>query len=182
MSEERQRVLRMLGEGTISAEEADDLLAALEDSAASPTQAAATATPPVEKPWEIPFFGGLIVAGLGAFGVRRDGGFLARLGAWTTFLLGAATAAVGFWSRTAPWLHVDVHERDGDRVKISLPLPFFLVGWLLDLARGFVDDETASQLDAFAGFIDDIQRGEGGAPYTVEIEDDDGDKVLIYLG
>lgn len=181
MSEERQRVLRMLGEGTISAEEADDLLAALEDGEESPTQAAAT-SPPMDRPWEVPFFGGLVVAALGALGLRGNRGVLARLGAWVTFVVGAGTALVGFWSRTAPWLHVDVQERDGDRVKISLPLPLFLAGRLLDLARGFVDDETASQLDAFAGFIDDIQRGEGGAPYTVEIEDGDGDKVLIYLG
>lgn len=186
MKDERERILKMLEEGTITADEADELLAALDgdDPAADPAQAQALPRQ-LDQPWEFPFFGGLIVSAFGILGLLRaprDDGKLVRRGAWLTLLLGALGVAVGYWSRNAPWLHVRVQERDGSQVNISLPLPLALADWVLRLAQELVDEETSATLESAGAFLDALKRGETGDPFTVEVDDGEGDRVLIYVG
>ncbi|HZD10765.1 MAG TPA: hypothetical protein VE553_05425, partial [Candidatus Binatia bacterium] len=69
----------------------------------------------------------------------------------------------------------------GNNIRVSLPLLLPLARRLLDLARGFVDADTAVQLDSAAAFIDGLQRGEQQDPLSMEIEDSDGSQVLIYV-
>lgn len=193
MDEEREHILRMVEEGTISADEAGALLSALGQEGDVDTQppAAAIDREPPARPWEFPFFGGLVVAVLGLLGLSRAlrqpragraPSLLAQAGAGVTLLVGLVAVAVGFWSRTAPWLHVRVFSREGQTVTVSLPLPLFLADWALDLADAFVDEESAAQLHSVADFVDALRRGDATEPFSVEIQEGDGDRVLVQIG
>lgn len=193
MDEEREHILRMVEEGTISADEAGALLSALEgeSEAERRPQPVEEERQPPARPWEFPFFGGLIVAVLGLLGLSRAvrqpragraPSLLARAGAGFTLLVGLVAIAVGFWSRTAPWLHVRIFSREGQHVNISMPLPLFLADWALDLADAFVDEESAAQLHSVADFVDALRRGDATEPFSVEIQEGDGDRVLVQIG
>lgn len=184
MSEERDQILNMVESGAISAAEAAELLAALEDkNEASSAGSSMPAPIKREAPWEVPVIAGTVVTGFGLLGLirARRAGVLGRIGALLTLLLGLAALVVGIWSRNAPWLHVDVRERDGNTVRVRLPLLLPLVRPILDLARGFVDADTARQLDNAAAFIDGLERGEQQEPLRIEIDDGDGNNVLVYV-
>jgi hypothetical protein len=185
MENERERILKMVEEGTMSADEAHELLAALDDESAVDAGQAQALPQEMDQPWEVPFFGGLIVSAFGILGLLRaprDDGKLARRGAWLTLLLGALGIAVGYWSRSAHWLHVQVQERDGDQIKISLPLPLGLADQILSLVLNLVDEETRPHVENAGAFLDALKRGETGDPFTVEVDDGEGDRVLIYIG
>lgn len=192
MREEEERILKMVEQGAITAEEGSELLSALEEegetvpvTAADVPGTATTAKSRFDRAWEVPFFGGVVVAGFGLSGLIRTrgrDGVLARTGAVLTFLLGLLAVFVGLWSRNAAWLHIRVQERDGDNVNLSFPLPLGLADWVINLARGYVDEETAGHLDDAQAFIDALRRGESGEPFTVEVEEGDGDRVFIQIG
>lgn len=194
MREEEERILKMVEEGAISADEAGELLSAIEAAEkAVPPQAtevpgttpATAARPGLDRAWEVPFFGGFVVAAFGLLGLIRTrgrDGLLARTGAGLTLVLGLLGIFVGLWSRDAAWLHVRVQERDGDKVNLSFPLPLGLADWVINLARGYVDVETAGHLDSAQAFLDALRRGESGEPFTVEVEEGDGDRVFIQIG
>lgn len=188
MSTERDHILKMLEGGAITAGEAAELLGALEDNeSVTASGAASRDVLPVpnhgDPPWEAPFFGGLVIAGFGLLGLlrARRAGILARIGAWVTLLLGLTAIVAGYWSRNAPWLHINVQERNGNDIHLSLPLLLPLAQRLLDVARGFADAETAVQLDHASAFFDALQRGEQHDPLSIEINDDDGGRVLVYV-
>lgn len=183
MSAERDRILKMVEDGAIDAAGAAELLAAIENEAERSGSGEYTPVTPSNPPWEAPFVAGIVLTGFGLLGLMRSrrGNVLGRIGAWVTLIGGLAAAIVGLWSRDVPWLHIKVQESDGNKIHISLPLLLPLAQRILDLARGFVDAETAAQLDNAAAFIEGLQRGERQDPVTVEVDDDDGSKVLIYI-
>src|SRR5690606_7767261 len=117
-------------------------------------------------PWEAPFVAGIVLSGFGLLGLMRSrrGNIFGRIGAWLTLLLGLGSAAVGFWSRNAPWLHIDVREKDGHDINISLPLLLPVARAALNIARSFVDASTAEQLDTAAAFIEGLESGEPSEP------------------
>ncbi len=181
MSAERDRILKMVESGAINAAEGAELLAALEgESAAVP---AYIAGPTPNRPWEAPFFGGIVLAGFGLLGLmrRRRGNLFSRLGAWLTLLAGAGAALIGFWSRNAPWLHINVREPGGHNVRLTIPLLLPLLRAALELARGFADEAAAEQLDYAAAFIEGVQRGEQRDPISIDIDGGDGAQVQIYV-
>lgn len=180
MEAERNRILAMVEAGTISAAEADELLQAL---GPAPAGEAAARTLPLKRDWEIPVGAGLVITFLGLAGLlRRKRGFLASMGAWGTFLLGVLVAAVGLGGRNSPWLHVRVQEPKGNNVHLSFPVPLFLAEGLLGLARPYVDAQTGSYLDGASDFLQALRAGNASEPFSVEIEGDNGEQVLIYLG
>ena len=94
-------------------------------------------------------------------------------------------AVVAFLSRRATWLHVRVREKEGRRIAISMPLPLRLANWGIGIARGFVDDDTRSHLTMASEFIraaQDTMREPGAAPLFIDVDDDDGDQVEVYIG
>ncbi len=192
MTDDQDRILKMVEEGTLSAAEANDMLEALETEAAPAEEGEAPSAIPdtPHRPWQIPFAGGLILAAMGGWGLaqltgeRRSGplGVLARVGAGSAFFLGVLLAALGLWSRNAVWLHVRVEEEDGPSVNVSLPLPLGLAERAVTLARDQVDEETAGQLDAAAAFLASIRRGGEREPFTVEVSEGEKTRVFVHLG
>ena len=88
-------------------------------------------------------------------------------------------------SRRATWVHLRVDERQGRSIAISLPLPLGLAGWGVNIARGFVKADQRQNLDMVADFIEAAQQNlqaPGSDPLMINIDDDDGDRVQVYIG
>ena len=187
MPTERDRILKMVEDGTINAAEANELLGAMGNAAlvtrGAPDVIGNGAAAPANPPWEAPFVAGIVLSGFGLLGLmRRRANIFGRMGAWLTLILGLAAAAVGFWSRNAPWLHINVQEKDGNNIHIMLPLLLPVARAALNVARGFVDAAMAEQLDTAAAFLDALERSEQSEPVSVEVDDGNGAQVLIYVG
>lgn len=189
MSDEQDRILKMVEEGTLSAAEANDMLEALETDEA-PAEQEPSVPDTLQRPWQVPVAGGLLLLAAGGWGLARltrrepSGplGPLARMGAGGAFLLGLLLTAVGLWSRNAVWLHVRVEEKDGATVNVRLPLPLGLTQSVMAFARDRVDDEAAGRLDAAAAFLGSIGHGEKHKPFTVEASQGEDTRVFVYLG
>ena len=137
---------------------------------------------------QIPLALSLIVLLLSAWGlyriyVRADAritlGWVAVL---MVFLAAVAGTAIGFWLLTAPWLHVRIHERNGKRFAISMPVPLTLAHWGIRIARRYVDDQTGTYLDTSAEFLKAMPRERGQREPIVVNVDEDGQRVQVYIG
>jgi len=198
MDDEQRRILQMVQEGAITPDEAARLLDALVEEAlpaagdGSPAPAPAPARAPDDviapgpaprfrRYWEVPFAVGLILLGLAGVCVSSVSGVLLLCG-WSAFVVAAIIALAGWWSRSAAWVHVRIRESDGDRLSFSLPLPMGLAGWGLGLAQRYVDDDTRATLDVAAGLLDMFRAADSNEPMTVEIDEEDGDHILVHIG
>ncbi|NLF75344.1 MAG: DUF2089 domain-containing protein [Chloroflexi bacterium] len=198
MDDEQRRILQMVQEGAITPDEAARLLDALVEEAlpaagdGSPAPAPAPARAPDDviapgpaprfrRYWEVPFAVGLILLGLAGVCVSSVSGVLLLCG-WSAFVVAAIIALAGWWSRSAAWVHVRIRESDGDRLSFSLPLPMGLAGWGLGLAQRYVDDDTRANLDVAAGLLDMFRAADSNEPMTVEIDEEDGDHILVHIG
>ncbi|HMZ08662.1 MAG TPA: hypothetical protein PK078_13685 [Anaerolineales bacterium] len=211
-SEERRKILQMVADGKISAEEAATLMRALDDDAEAET---ASAEPEVIEVG--PGFGGERSEAPELETVRRragrfSGAFLwigilfTVLSAWAMFgiqqnaglnfwfycmsmplMLGIVLIALGAKSKTSRWLYVNVDrtqskDTDGPR-KISLAFP---------LPLGF----ASWFIRTFGNRIDDLKDKNVDAvadtimlaknmtePLVVHVDDDDdGTKVQVFIG
>ncbi len=193
MDEERSRILQMVQDGAITPDEAARLLDALDDTAPpaadhAPAPARAPdevigpeTPPPFRRYWEVPFAVGLVLLGVAGLCIGSAPGLLLLLCGWSAFVVAGVIALIGWWSRTATWVHVRIHEHDGDRFALSLPLPMGVAGWGLAVARRFVDDDTRANLDTAAGLLDMLRDSSTREPMTFEIDEADGDHILVYI-
>jgi hypothetical protein len=206
MSEAEDQILKMLEDGRITAEEADQLLSALgpEQSVGIVAGDAVISSPvPPEledsqgdRPdfdrfrglWLIPFIiaaGSLLLSGLGLAFMYQADESIAALGflcIWSIFLLAFVATILLLLARRAPWMHLRVQEKDGRRIAISLPLPLGLAHWILGVARNFVPKEQAMHLDTADAFVTAIREDPDREPIIIDVDDDDGDKVELYIG
>lgn len=197
-------VLEQLQAGTLSAEQANSLLA----EAASDEADAGYAEPapidevvmPDDMPdmdhfrrfWQMPFFvavGFLILSGMCMTATYGTAGFFNTLGficGWSVFMVAVLAIVAVFWSRNARWMHIRVQEKAGKRINISLPVPLGLLEWGVKFAQPFVKGKTGEQLEMSAEFLKAMREemSEPGAePFVINVNDEeDGDQVLIYFG
>jgi len=91
--------------------------------------------------------------------------------------------ALAWGSRTARWLHVRVHQKEGERpqnISISLPLPLHLIAWLLRNFGSYIPNLDATGLDEVILALD---KTSPEAPLYVEVnEGSDGERVEVYIG
>nr|MBN1230200.1 hypothetical protein [Anaerolineae bacterium] len=205
MTTDRMAVLRMLEEGAINTDEAARLLLTLSETEEADAEVVIDRAPVAERLemrdmpdisrirgfWRYPFYvavGVLIACGLllgwlysGAEGRLTFWLFCV----WNIFTLAALACVLAVWSRAARWLHLRVTEKDGKKIAISLPLPLSLTRLGLRIASRYVDDSTGEQLLVASEFLEALQSEKGGLgdqPLVVNVDDDDGDKVSIYIG
>lgn len=133
--------------------------------------------------WLIPLMAGLVML-VGGYWLGTLGG-----GWWIcaapTLLIGLIVVTLAAISTSAPWVHVRVrgHEAGtGSNVRVSLPLPLGLTGFVLrrfgHLASDKLDKTMVDEiLVALEGNL------KGGDPIFIEVDDDEsGEKVEVYLG
>jgi hypothetical protein len=193
MNESQEHILKMVSSGAITAEEADRLLNAMDETAEVPVGAEPInldGLPDVEslrERWQFPF---VVSLGVMAFSGRRilarRRGFFGKLLLpldWMAFSLGAVGVMISLWSRSARWLYVHIVQRDGREIRLTLPVPAQTLGGLLRRTSRFGDPESREQMLAAADFLEAIHEemdSPEGAPLVIDIHDE-GQQVQVYL-
>src|ERR1700690_1986065 len=160
-SEERQQILKMVEHGKISAEEAMQLITALDESsvemeiieAAPASSSGPEAESDSKKPnapefeevarrarrlWQIPLWIGVFITVLSAYWMYRlinasNYGFWFYF-AWLPLLLGILMIALFASSQRSRWLYVNVEQAEGEwphTITLGIPLPLRLASWFL---------------------------------------------------
>ncbi|MBN1583758.1 MAG: hypothetical protein JXA89_23835 [Anaerolineae bacterium] len=200
------QILKMLEEGTITADEAAKLLSAVEPQEAETVrETIAGALPqnmaePLSSPTPLVsrfrhlflslFVISSVVIVLCGYGMvvlyrgadrRITWGFV---GVLLACVLGLLFAVLMFWLWQARWLHVRIRQQDGKRLMISLPIPLMLTEWGLRIARDFVDEQTSGYLDMVSTLMYTIRHSRestGGEPISVEVGGEN-EQVQVYIG
>lgn len=137
--------------------------------------------------WVIPMWVGVAITVIGgalmysAFAARGIGFWFAC--AWFPFMLGVLVMALAWSSRTAPWLHVRVHQRPGERpqrIAISFPLPIRLAGWGLRTFGHHIPNMEGVDLEGVLLAMDESSKD--GTPFFVDVDDEDGERVQVFIG
>jgi len=119
--------------------------------------------------------GGLVLALVVGFGAARGW----QVCGWLPFSLGVLGLLFALWSRSAKWLHVRVKAKEGKRIAISFPVPLTLTAWVLRIAQPFVPQLRDTGADEMILAFRDAKRDE---PLHVQVDDEDGEQVEIYIG
>jgi len=137
--------------------------------------------------WWIPMLVGVgitLVAALLMFAAWNAGGFGFWFACtWFPFLLGVAVMALAWASRTARWLHVRIHQKEGEspqRIAISLPIPLRLTAWFLRTFGKYIPHLGNTGLDELIMALDATSPE---TPFYVEVnEGGNGERVEVYIG
>ncbi len=198
MSDERKKILGMVENGQITAEEAASLLDLVSDAQPEDTDKTQPERPVLDGPelgrlasagrshyWYYPLAAGTVTVLVGGTVIASAHpnsrvGLTTWLCGWIPLFLGLATVTLAAWARTAHWVHLRIVDRD-DRVAISLPLPLRITALVLRAIRPFVPQLKETAVDEV---ILAVQEGlSEGQPLTIEVEDEDaGEHVQIYIG
>jgi hypothetical protein len=207
-AEERKKILDMVAEGRISAEEAATLMRALEEeSAEEEVEVLGAVSGMGGERSDAPefdevrrrasrFSGAFLWIGIlftvfsawGMFAVQQSTGinflFLC-LGAPLT--LGILMTVMGAGSRTSRWIYVNVdrtHSRDQDgprKITIALPLPLGLVGWFLKHFGSRISGLRNTNVDEVLQAISMTKNMT--EPLIVHVDDhEDGERVQVFIG
>jgi len=205
-SEERKKILQMVEEGRISAQEAASLMRAL-DADTDPVQAEmdvfqtesgfeGSNAPEFEEVKSrarrfamIPLWIGVFVAVLSAWGiysVQQSAGvnfwFFCLM---VPLLLGVLLIALGAGGQGSKWLYVNVDRREAhdwpQNITLGFPLPLGLTAWFLRNFGHNIRGMGKTNVDEIIQVLD--ATGKSGAPFIVNAHDDeDGEHVQVYIG
>ena len=102
---------------------------------------------------------------------------------WFPFLLGVAVMALAWASRTARWLHVRVHQKEGERprkIAISMPIPIRFTAWLVRLFRPHIPNVEGVNIDEM---ILALEKTSPDTPMFVQVDEgENGERVEVYIG
>jgi hypothetical protein len=207
-SEERKKILQMVEEGKISAEEAAKLMRALDDDSVeagmevldagsgSGFEGGETSAPEFEEVKAralrfamIPLWAGVIIAVLSAWGifaVQQNAG----LNFWFfcllfPLMLGVLLIALGAGGQSSKWLYVNVDRRrahEGPKnITLGFPLPLGLTAWFLRNFGHTIHGMRNTNVDEIIQVLDATGKSDG--PFIVNVNDDeDGEHVQVYIG
>ncbi len=207
-AEERKKILQMVEEGKISAEQAASLMRALETDAAdaeievlqsepaSGSAGSETSAPEFEDVKArarrfamIPLWIGVLIAVLsawGIYGIQQDVG----MNFWFYCLLfplflGILLIVIGAGGQSSRWLYVNVdrrHAQDGPRnITLGFPLPLSLTSWFLRVFGHNIQGLKRTNVDDIIQILDTTKKT--GEPFIVNVNDDeDGEHVQVYIG
>ena len=205
-SEERRKILQMVHDGKISAEQAATLMRALEEDSPEPkvevletgssSDGERTDAPEFEAIKErahhfamIPLWIGVVIAVLSAWGiyaVQQSMGvnfwFFCLL---VPFLFGVLLIALGAGSQNAKWIYVNVdrhNARDWPRnITLGFPLPLGLTAWFLRTFGQYIQGMEKTNVDEIIQVLD--ATGTSDAPLIINANDnEDSEQVQVYIG
>lgn len=207
-AEERKKILQMVEEGKISAEQAASLMKALE---AEPTESeievfeaepapgfegTKSSAPEFESVKArarqfamIPLWIGVLIAVLsawGIYGIQQNAG----MNFWFYCLLfplflGVLLIVIGAGGQSSKWLYVNVDRRNTDdwpkNITLGFPLPFGITAWFLRTFGHNIQGMKNTNVDDIIQILDTTQKS--GEPFIVNVNDDeDGEHVQVYIG
>ena len=207
-SEERRKILQMIEEGKISAEQAASLMRALEEDPtpheievvgpepSSGFEGTGMSAPEFEAVKArarrfamIPLWAGVAIAVLSAWGIygtQQNGG----MNFWFYCLLfplflGVLLIVLGAGGQSSRWLYVNVDRRyaeDGPRnITLGFPLPLGLTSWFLRTFGHYIHGMKNTNVDDIIQILDTTKKS--GEPFIVNVQDDeDGEHVQVYIG
>jgi hypothetical protein len=202
-AEERRKILQMVSDGKINAEEAATLMRALDDPAGDDVQ-------PEADPWSeklnaaefdevrkrarrfamIPLWTGVALTILTAWWmylIQRSAG----LNFWffcmsMPFMLGVLLIALGAGSKFSHWIYVNVdrtNQHDGPRhITIALPLPLGLVGWFIRNFGAHIQGLKNTSVDEI---LDALSLAKSiTEPLIVNVDErhKGGERVQVFIG
>jgi len=206
-SEERRKILQMVEEGKISAEQASNLMRALDtdeaeidvvetestsgfeggDSSSAPEFERVKAR--ARKFAMIPLWIGILIAVLSSWGIYSIQQ-TAGMNFWFYCLLfplflGILLIVIGTGGQTSRWLYVNVDRRsayEGPRnITLGFPLPFGLTSWFLRTFGHNFRGMKNTNVDDIIQILD--ATGKSGEPFIVNANNDEnGERVQIYIG
>ena len=203
-SEERKKILQMVADGKISADEAATLMRALDESAEEEIVAVGEASGMGGERSDAPEFdqvrrranrfsgaflwAGVILTVLSAwtmFGIQQNAGtnFWFYCMAMPLFL-GILFTTMGAGSKTSRWMYVNVdrsHQEEWPRnITIALPLPLGLAGWFLENFGRRIEGLKNTSVDEIIQAI--AMAKNITEPLIVHVDDDDGERVQVFIG
>lgn len=207
-SEERKKILQMVQDGRISAEQAASLMRALEadaDSAEAEVKVVeagagsgyeTNAAPEFEEVKSrarrfamIPLWIGVFIAVMSAWGiysVQQSAGvnfwFFCLM---VPLLLGVLLIALGAGGENSKWLYVNVDRRNAPdwprNITLGFPLPLGLTAWFLRNFGQYIHGMEKTNVDEIIQILD--ATGKSGAPLIINANDnEDGEHVQVYIG
>ena len=207
-SEERRKILQMVEEGKISAEEAASLMRALDEDSAegqidayhaetgSGFERSGASAPEFDKVKArarrfamIPLWAGVAVAvfsAWGIFAIQQNAG----LNFWFfclmfPLMLGVLLIAIGSAGQGSKWLYVNVDRRYADdwpkNITLGFPIPLGLTAWFMRNFGHNISGMNKTQVDGIVEVLNATGRSDD--PFIVNVDDnDDGDRVQVYIG
>jgi len=200
-TEERRKILQMVADGKINAEEAASLMRTLEESAeaevdvleAAPgSGGAGSGAAEFDQVREraklfalIPLWSGVILTVFSAwwmYSIQQNAG----LNFWffcvfMLFLLGVLLIAV---SGSARWLYVNVDRSQRadwpKNITIALPLPLGLVGWFLKNFGSHIEGLKKTTVDEVLMAVSTAKLVT--EPLIIHVDDDGGERVQVFIG
>jgi hypothetical protein len=207
-AEERKKILQMVADGKINAEQAASLMKALEE---EPTPGEVEVVEPVtssgfegtessSSDFEkvkararqfamIPLWIGVIIAvfsSWGIYSIQQNAG----MNFWFYCLLlplflGVLLIVIGAGGQGSHWLYVNVDRRyahDGPRnITLGFPLPLGLTSWFLRVFGHNIQGLKNTNVDDIIQILDTTKKS--GEPFIVNVQDDeDGEHVQVYIG
>jgi len=203
-SEERKKILQMVADGKINADEAATLMRALEEAAEEEIVPVGEASSMGEERSDAPEFDqvrrranrfssaflwiGVIFTVLSAwamFGIQQNAGtnfWFYCMG--MPLFLGILLTVMGAGSRTSRWMYVNVdrsHQEEWPRnITIALPLPLGLASWFLKNFGSRIDGLKKTSVDEIVQAI--AMAKNITEPLIVHVDDDDGERVQVFIG
>lgn len=204
-SEERKKILQMVEQGKITAEQAAQLMRALDTNSADvlETESAAgfeggetSSGSEFERVKArarsfamIPLWIGVLIAVLSSWGIysiQQNAG----MNFWFYCLLlplflGIALIVIGAGRQRSRWLYVNVDRRAGQdgpkNITLGFPLPLGLTSWFLRMFGRNRQGMKNTNVDDIIQILD--ATGKSDQPFLVNVNDaDDGQRVQVYIG
>ena len=207
-AEERKKILQMVQDGKISAEQAASLMRALEqdtDLVEAEVEAPAAGTDFSEEKTDapefeevkararrfamIPLWAGVFISVLSAwaiYAVQRSAG----INFWFFCLLiplmvGVLLIALSAGGPSSKWLYVNVDRRQANdwprNITLGFPLPLGLTAWFLRNFGHSIRGMENTNVDEIIQILD--ATGNSGAPLIINANDnEDGEHVQVYIG
>jgi hypothetical protein len=205
-AEERQKILQMVEEGKISAEQAASLMRALAEDTNSEGgevlevgpafSGEGNEAPEFEEVKRrarnfamIPLWVGIFITALSAWGivsVQRNAG----MNFWffcliAPLFLGILLITLMAAGQNSKWLYVNVDRRNAQdwprNITFGMPLPLGLAAWFLRTFGRYIRGMEYTNVDEIIQILD--ATGKSGAPLIVNANDnEDGENVQVYIG